>query len=188
MNNPTIFVTILASLVAISEVWLSMFKRAKSDTSTDQRSLRLIWRTIGISMVLGGFVAYLIPQAGFATKTTVYLIGPTIVMVGLILRWYAILWLGKYFTVNVAIADDHKVIDTGPYRYMRHPSYTGTLLEFLGLAICFGNWLTMVVILAPITWVFWRRISIEESALESALGKDYSDYMARTKRLIPFIF
>jgi len=90
--------------------------------------------------------------------------------------------------VNVAIHSGHEIIDTGPYARIRHPSYTGALLAFLGLALTLTNWLSLVLIVVPIFWAFSRRISVEETALASALGSPYTRYMGRTKRLAPFIY
>ena len=104
------------------------------------------------------------------------------------LRWYAIFYLGRLFTVNVAIAADHTLIDSGPYRTIRHPSYTGALLVFLGLGISFGNWLSLIIVVVPTSLAFMQRIAIEEAALARALGDSYLRYMARTKRLIPGVY
>jgi protein-S-isoprenylcysteine O-methyltransferase len=90
--------------------------------------------------------------------------------------------------VNVAIHSGHEIIDTGPYKRIRHPSYTGALLAFLGLALTLTNWVSLAVVLIPILLAFSRRISIEENALASALGSPYINYMRRTKRLAPFIY
>ena len=107
---------------------------------------------------------------------------------GLALRWWAIVHLGRYFTVNVSIAIDHKVVDSGPYRLLRHPSYTGALVAFLGLGICSGNYGSLLAFTVPVALVFLRRIAIEEAALTAALAGDYTAYAARTKRLIPWIY
>jgi protein-S-isoprenylcysteine O-methyltransferase len=77
------------------------------------------------------------------------------------------------------------VIAAGPYRYVRHPSYAGLLLAFLGLGVFFGNWLSLGVLMIPITLAVIHRIRLEESMLVSALGPAYNAYCARTKRLIP---
>jgi len=90
--------------------------------------------------------------------------------------------------VDVSISAEHKLIDAGPYRYVRHPSYTGALLAFLGLGFCFGNWLSILFLTVPIIGAFLWRIRIEESALTKALGNDYRAYMERTKRLIPWVY
>ena len=104
------------------------------------------------------------------------------------LRWYAIIYLGRFFTVNVAIAADHRLIDGGPYRFVRHPSYSGALMVFLGLGLCIGNWLSVAVMIVPISLVFIWRIHVEEAALLQGLGDSYREYMGRTKRLIPSIY
>ena len=104
------------------------------------------------------------------------------------MRWYAIFYLGRLFTVNVAIAADHTLIDSGPYRTIRHPSYTGALLVCLGLGISLGNWLSLIIVVAPTSLAFMQRIAIEEAALARALGDSYLRYMARTKCLIPGVY
>jgi protein-S-isoprenylcysteine O-methyltransferase len=101
---------------------------------------------------------------------------------------YAIVHLGRFFTVNVAIAANHRLIDTGPYRFVRHPSYTGALMALLGLALCLANWVSLAVMLIPVFLVFLRRMHVEEGVLLQALGDQYRDYMHRTKRLIPAIY
>ncbi len=106
----------------------------------------------------------------------------------LILRWYSIGYLGRYFTVDVSISAEHRLIDSGPYRFIRHPTYTGALLAFLGLGFCFGNWLSILFLGLPIIAAFLWRIRIEERALLQALGEQYRRYMRRTKRLLPFIY
>ena len=104
------------------------------------------------------------------------------------LRWYSIYHLGRFFTVNVAIHSGHEIIDTGPYKRIRHPSYTGALLAFLGLALCLDNWVSLALIVLPTVLAFGHRISIEEHALANALGSPYTSYMRRTKRLVPWIY
>jgi protein-S-isoprenylcysteine O-methyltransferase Ste14 len=106
----------------------------------------------------------------------------------LAIRWAAILTLRKYFTVDVVIMNDHKVVMTGLYRHIRHPAYLGSLLSFLGLAISFSNWLTALVIFIPITSAFVYRIRVEEKALGQFLGDVYRQYRSSTKRLIPGIY
>lgn len=104
------------------------------------------------------------------------------------LRWYAILYLGRFFTANVAIHSDHRVVDSGPYRFIRHPSYTGCLLAAVGYSMTLNNWASCVIIVLPCVAVMLWRIRIEEQALREALGERYSSYMRRTRRLIPFIY
>jgi len=106
----------------------------------------------------------------------------------LIIRWMAILTLKKYFTVNVSILKDHRIIDKGVYKFIRHPAYAGSLLSFLGLGLSFSNWLSTLVIFIPILIAFIYRIRVEEKALIQAFGDEYLNYSKTTKRLIPKLY
>ena len=81
-----------------------------------------------------------------------------------------------------------KVVDTGPYRYIRHPSYTGALMTQVGIGLSLGNWVGMLALLVCMTVAYSYRISVEEKALIAALGEPYKQYMQRTRRIIPFLF
>lgn len=110
------------------------------------------------------------------------------ILLGLVIRWTAILTLKRFFTVDVAVARDHQLVEHGIYRYIRHPSYAGSLVSFLGLGMAFSNWLSVFVIVIPITLAFLYRIRVEELMLSRALGEPYTRYALTTKRLIPFLF
>jgi len=87
----------------------------------------------------------------------------------------------------VAVHSDHSVVESGLYRFMRHPSYTGLLIVFLGFAVYLGNWVSLIALLVPITLGVAYRVAKEERALLDALGPAYASYCARTKRFIPGI-
>ena len=172
----------------LSEIGLSVLKRARSGDVVDRGSFRMLWMTIVGSLFAAFIAPHSVPQANFSTSGGLYEFGVGLFVAGLSLRWLAIFWLGKFFTVKVTIASDHRVIDTGPYRFVRHPSYTGALAAFLGLGICVGNWVSLLVIMIPITWAFIKRIDIEEVVLRSALDGPYAAYSRRTRRLVPFVY
>jgi protein-S-isoprenylcysteine O-methyltransferase len=176
----------------LSEAVLALVRRSRggSSRSADRGSLLLLWLVIAISITLAYSFAYSVPRASMGAEATPALrsIGLLVFFAGLALRWYAIIYLGRYFTVNVAIAADHRVIDTGPYRSIRHPSYSGALLAFLGLGLCLANWLSLACAVIPTLCVFLWRIRIEEAALLEGLGDKYRDYMRRTRRLIPAVY
>ena len=109
-------------------------------------------------------------------------------VVGVIIRWWSILTLGRYFTVDVSIKQSHEVVQGGPYRWLRHPSYTGTLIAFVGFGLAFGDWLALTALLVPVIVAIMYRVRVEEKALVSALGANYAEYSARTKRLIPGVY
>lgn len=102
-------------------------------------------------------------------------------------RWYAVRTLGKYFTLQVAIQPGQTVVESGPYRLIRHPSYTGSLMSILGLGLVLSNWLSLIAVLLFTILGYSYRIWVEEMTLVNALGEPYRDYMKRTKRIVPFI-
>ncbi len=181
--------SILGPIFAIAEIALGIFMRAKSDAqSHDKGSLRMLWLVILASLYLGFQASHSFPMLGLADIGISYPIGVTLFFSGLCLRWFSIIYLGRFFTVNVAIAKDHRVIDTGPYRLIRHPSYTGALMAFLGFGLCLSNFASVLIIVLPVTAAFLYRIRIEEAALSDSLADAYRNYCQRSKRPIPFIY
>jgi protein-S-isoprenylcysteine O-methyltransferase len=179
----------LAAAYGISEFFVALVLRSKAPDSpnTDKGSLRRLMLVIYGSAFVAIYASKLWPQFYFGNDYW-YWIGAATFVIGLAVRWTAILWLGKFFTVNVAIASDHRVIDTGPYRYIRHPAYLGVLLAFFGLGLCIGNAATLFFFFVPPTAAFLHRIRIEEDALKTGLSHAYVQYMQRTKRLIPGVY
>ena len=197
MNPPFPTPGTLLAIMLASELFL-MRSRLSSDSerTADRGSLRLLMAIISASVLLAWVAGRALPEARLAALLSldsaaiklVHRIGVGVFAAGLGLRWWAIAWLGRLFTFDVSIAADHRVIDTGPYRLIRHPAYTGSLLSFAGIGICGGNVVSLPLLVVPITLAFLRRIAIEEAALVSALGPDYVDYSSRTKRLIPYVY
>jgi protein-S-isoprenylcysteine O-methyltransferase Ste14 len=177
-------------LFPVSEIVLARVKRAKSESSQleDRGSLRLFWLAIATGVTLGIIASRWFPSANIQSSSL--LLGTfslVLLVVGLTIRWVAIFTLGRFFTVDVAIQTDHSVVESGPYRLVRHPSYSGLLLSFIGLAIFFGNWLSIVGLLVPVTLAVLNRVAKEEHALLVSLGSPYAAYCARTKRFIPYV-
>ncbi len=106
---------------------------------------------------------------------------------GVLVRQYAIAVIGRFFSLTVQIAEDHMVVEKGPYRLIRHPSYTGILITFIGLGLAVQSWGAVLVLLLFFGISFGYRMRVEERTLLSGLGRDYASYMKRTKRLIPFL-
>jgi protein-S-isoprenylcysteine O-methyltransferase Ste14 len=115
-------------------------------------------------------------------------LGIGLLLLGSALRRHCFKMLGSYFTANVKVADDQTVIREGAYRWVRHPSYTGGMLMYLGTGLALTNWLSVLVIVILGGLGYAYRVRVEEQALTSALGQTYREYMQRTKRFVPFIF
>ena len=180
----------LGTVYFLSELGLQMFRRASRAQAqgTDAGSSRLLWWVVGPSVGIAWCLALAWPAARFGYIVGAGIVGVALFIAGLALRWYSIFYLGRFFTVNVAIASDHRLIDTGPYRHMRHPSYTGALLAFVGLGLCLYNWASVLVLMTGTLLAFGYRIRVEEAALAQGLGEDYRGYMRRTKRLLPGVY
>jgi protein-S-isoprenylcysteine O-methyltransferase len=154
----------------------------------DRGTFQLIWIVLTIAIVAGIYAGQMVPAARFPHMETIYPIGLGLFVLGMALRAWSIWTLGKFFTVQVAIASDHKLVEDGPYRLLRHPSYTGSLLMFVGCFLCFENALTLAIVLGSVLAVFVRRIHVEEAALAEAFGDTWRDYAKRTWRLLPFVY
>jgi protein-S-isoprenylcysteine O-methyltransferase len=164
-------------------------RSSDSSQARDHGSLNLIVILWWVGIVLAVLTSMYLPQAAMSAKrTAIFAIGICFILMGVSLRWYSAAILGKYFTFDVAIQGGQTLIEAGPYRYVRHPSYSGALLSLLGFGLALGNWAALATALSPLGFAYFYRIPIEEQALSSALGDAYKQYMNRTWRLIPFLF
>jgi protein-S-isoprenylcysteine O-methyltransferase len=112
-------------------------------------------------------------------------VGVPVMLAGAALRWWSVVTLGRFFTVTVGVADDHRLIDSGPYAVLRHPSYTGMLIVYLGLGIGLDSWVSIVAGLVVPGLACAYRIGHEERQLREGLGPSYDAYARRTRRLVP---
>ena len=112
-------------------------------------------------------------------------LGLLLLLIGSVLREWAIIKLGRFFSRTIQIEEAHKIIRDGPYRWIRHPAYTGMILIYLGIALAIGTWLGAFLTLGLMLGATMYRISVEERMLVEAFGDSYRDYMKRTWRLFP---
>jgi protein-S-isoprenylcysteine O-methyltransferase Ste14 len=115
-------------------------------------------------------------------------VGLALIASGATLRLWAVHELGRFFKGVVVIQEGHSVVRSGPYRFLRHPSYTGGLIAFLGIGVALDNWLSILaLVVLPLIGVLLR-VHVEEAALTAALGDEHRDYAAHTRRLVPGVW
>lgn len=183
------FVLIASFLFFLSEFALMIAKRSKkarTRESKDKKSLVLFWITIPLAISIGFFAANY--HTWNSVNKTVAIVGLSIFIIGILIRWISILELNKEFTVDVTITENHTLKTDGIYRNIRHPSYLGLLLECLGLSLAMNSIISIMVVSIPIFLVILYRIRIEENILTEEFGDAYKNYMKVSKKLLPKIF
>ena len=120
-------------------------------------------------------------------RTEIFFAGIGLMWVGVAFRYYCMRVLGRFFTFDVAVHGGQTVVEEGPYRYIRHPSYAGALITVIGFGLTLGNWVGLVALVTCVAIGYMYRIRVEEKALMQALGEPYREYMGRTRRLVPFV-
>lgn len=161
-------------------------RAGRADRTDDRGSLRVLSIVLPLAWWTG-IALVRVPRAFFGSAG-LFDAGLAIMALGQLLRWWSVATLGRLFMVTVSIREDHRLIATGPYRYIRHPSYAAILLVHLGAGLCFGNGLTLAALVLPVAAALLYRMHVEESVLAQELGPSYLEYMTRTGRLIPRLF
>lgn len=181
--------TIVWLIWCASEVLLNRLIRsgANDKKKQDRGSLIFIWLMIALAISSGIVLSKLILYP-ISNQSQLPYIGLFIVVLGMVLRFFSIWSLGRFFTVDVTIRDNHEIKKDGLYKILRHPSYSGSLLSFIGFGVSLNNWLSLVTIIFFITIAFLNRIRIEEKALIEYFGDDYLNYKKNTYRIIPWIY
>jgi protein-S-isoprenylcysteine O-methyltransferase Ste14 len=151
----------------------------------EDRSSRLL---ISLSMFLSLMIALFFAASGIASLPSgAFYLGIGLMIAGILLRQWSIAVLGRYFSRTVGVQEGQAVVDRGPYRLVRHPAYTGSLLTMVGLGFVLQSWGAVLVLIAFFGVAFGYRIHVEEAVLTSKLGDEYVAYAKKTKRLIPYV-
>ena len=155
--------------------------------NADKNSLAIIWITVVAAITLATVIAmnFYFP---IAVNPVIKYVGLAIIYLGILLRIAAIVGLGRFFTVDVTIREDHRLKQDGLYKYLRHPSYFASLLSFIGYGISLNNWISLILVVVAVLIVFKMRINIEEKALIEQFGNEYLEYRKKVKGLIPFVW
>jgi protein-S-isoprenylcysteine O-methyltransferase Ste14 len=172
----------------VPEFGLVARSRPAQGEKADRGSMTLImlagWIGMMGAFVVAGFPKFLITQGQKAWFGA----GLITLLSGSLLRRHCWRMLGEHFTGNVKASADQPVVQRGIYRWVRHPSYTGGMLMYLGTGLALTNWLSVLTITIAGAAAYAYRVRVEEQALQENLGGRYQEYMRRTKRFVPFVF
>ena len=187
VNFSLVVFQISVGAFVVGELWQGLHMR-RGATRADLRA-EVLFRL----MFLGGilllpFGRAVTPRAAIGGGAWLFALGVLIMWLGLLLRWWSFVSLGKYFTLVVKTSEDQPVVDRGPYRVLRHPSYTGLLLAIAGLGVMLGNWVSSAGAVGVVLAALIYRLRIEERAMEAALGDRYREFAASRARLIPYVW
>jgi protein-S-isoprenylcysteine O-methyltransferase Ste14 len=184
-------------LILIPTIWVAFEiglvirdnSRGKGKTAIDKgtRYFNFISITVGITAaaILNGFSKFFFPGG---RTSTIFFIGIAIMLIGMALRFWSVFTLGRSFRTTIETDKDQKVVRNGPYKFVRHPSYSGWLLMCCGYGIAVQNWLSLLAaVILPLVALLYR-IRIEETALLSSFGSEYVEYQRHTKKLIPWVW
>jgi protein-S-isoprenylcysteine O-methyltransferase Ste14 len=164
------------------------FEGARSTDSKDDGSLRVLlggmWIALLLSFPLAFVRAWMFPPRA---RVPIFAVGVTLILLGSVLRRYCFRTLGEYFTGDVRARADQPVVRTGPYKLIRHPSYTAGMMMFTGIGLALGSWPSFVLLAVGSIATYWYRVTIEEKALADTIGEPYRDFMKDRKRFIPYV-
>lgn len=184
--SPGRLLNIVCVIWGFAELAVMVLRHARgSDARRDRGSMAVLFVTITVASTIGTMVKGYGPTR--IEKGALWM-ALALVVIGFVVRAIAIATLWRYFTYVVSIREGHELVDRGLYRFVRHPSYTGLLLAFVGLGFVRANWLSVIITAAGAFAGFSYRMAVEERALTDHFGDRYREYMRRTKRLIPGIY
>ena len=156
--------------------------------SKDSGSLRLLLGGQWIALLIAFPVAFLGASAfPRQLRFSLFAVGISLLLLGSLLRRYCWRTLGEFFTGDVRARRDQPVIRSGPYRLVRHPSYTGGMMMFIGIGLSLGNWISVALLAFSTVALYSYRVSVEERALLETIGEPYGVYMKERKRFIPYV-
>jgi protein-S-isoprenylcysteine O-methyltransferase Ste14 len=186
MSIPIIATAIRVIWIAIEYPYVRRH-RVKPVKDWDRHSAKL-WDAANLIEPIGIILGFAGVGAMPESTAIIQPFGLALLVMGIAIRWSSIRTLGKYFTGTIVIKDDHRLIRTGLYRYLRHPAYAGALLAHLGLGISFANWFSVGLSTIPFVVAACYRMRVEDQALYETFGTEYTEYSLATKRLIPRVY
>jgi protein-S-isoprenylcysteine O-methyltransferase Ste14 len=179
--NFDIIIVLIYLFWIVFESTISIKERDKGEKTSDFGTLEFY----AISQALT-FLSALWFDSIWPSPSFIHFLGLIIFLFGICFRLWAIITLEHYYSHIVREVDDHKIIDSGPYKYIRHPAYAGMIVAHFGIVLYFFNLVTLLIFFLALIPAIILRIFVEEKTLFRIEG--YLNYAENRKRLIPLIW
>lgn len=171
-------------------VWLAAAFSAKRSVRREHMGSLLLTT---LPLVIGGILLMGYRGTGSIIDASIvpyvqafYWLGLALTVGGLAFAVWARLYIGRNWSGTVQVKHDHELVRTGPYRFVRHPIYTGLLTAFLGTGMAINEWRGVVAFVVVLAGLLYR-VKLEERWMIETFGDAYAAYRQQTKALIPFI-
>jgi protein-S-isoprenylcysteine O-methyltransferase Ste14 len=193
--SPRAGYAVIAAVFVLSEVYPIIKGSIRNQTSKGEESKYLRRQHVLVILVLlfWGAILFLLPLAD-RRSIGVMMVSQEIRWLGLVLFGIGLATiarargtLGRMYSLEVTIQKSHQLISNGLYRYIRHPIYSGVIIQALGFALVFRSWIGLAAMI-PVVAFFLLRIKDEEAVLQKEFGPQWKAYCERSWRLIPYLY
>jgi len=195
--RPLVFTWPLGIVYWIACAWslraeLQLDYRTTGATQRDPQDEGSRFVVVGVVLTLAALAvaaSLAVPRLAIADlRLGVFWAGTALTIAGGLLRRHCMRMLGPLFTPRIQVTPGQPIVQRGAYRWVRHPSYTAGFLTYTGLGLALGNWASLILLAGGTALIYVYRAAVEERALLGALGREYAEYRARTRRFVPFLF
>lgn len=144
--------------------------------------------TVGATVILIPIALWFGYTSTGSLPDSAFFLGFLLSILGNVVYFWGYRTLGRNFSLEVVIYQDHQLVERGPYRFIRHPMYTALILASVGLGLMAQSWTAVIIIVIVDALAVWYRVRVEEKALLTQFGDQYRSYSRRVRRFIPGIF
>jgi protein-S-isoprenylcysteine O-methyltransferase Ste14 len=156
------------------------------------RSDRLSLFVVAVGLAAGVYGGVLVANRDLGVVSVgrwpLFVLGLLLMGTGIAVRWWSVVTLGRWFTVDVRVHAEQQVVTRGPYRWVRHPSYSGLIIVCLGIGMALDDWVSFALLAVLPTAGLVVRIRVEERALLAGIGEPYRRFAAGRARLLPRVW
>ena len=160
----------------------------KRADSKDSGSMKVLLAGMGVATLIAYPIAFVKAWSfPLSWQLPLFAVGVLVMFLGSVLRRYCWRTLGEYFTGDVSVRPGQPIISSGPYRLVRHPSYSAGMMMYIGIGLALGSWFSLALLTIATYATYSYRVIVEERVLLDALGEPYEAYMKERKRFIPYV-